>query len=80
MHYIPQDSLSAVDPRHRVDRWLADGLHSQRLARQTVLERSVALLEQVGLDGSYLDVCLPHSRAVGGSASPSRAPLLQNRR
>ncbi|CAG9274460.1 Peptide/nickel transport system ATP-binding protein [Paraburkholderia unamae] len=55
MRYIPQDPLSAFDPRHSVGQLLADGLHSQRLARRAVLERSVTLLEQVGLDASYLD-------------------------
>jgi len=55
MRYIPQDPLSAFDPRHAVRRLLADGLHAQRLAKPAVLERSVALLEQVGLDASYLD-------------------------
>jgi len=55
MRYIPQDPLSAFDPRHALRRLLADGLHAQRLAKSDVLEHSVALLEQVGLDASYLD-------------------------
>ncbi|MEX3943529.1 ATP-binding cassette domain-containing protein [Paraburkholderia sp. BR10937] len=55
LRYIPQDPLSAFDPRHNVGRLLADGLHAQRLERRTVLKRSVTLLEQVGLDASYLD-------------------------
>ncbi|QGZ64726.1 ATP-binding cassette domain-containing protein [Paraburkholderia acidisoli] len=54
MRYIPQDPLSSFDPRHTVRRLLADGLHTQRLDHQAVLARSIALLEQVGLDASFL--------------------------
>jgi peptide/nickel transport system ATP-binding protein len=55
LRYIPQDPLSSFDPRHAVRRLLADGLHTQRLAKEAVAERSVALLEQVGLDAGFLD-------------------------
>jgi peptide/nickel transport system ATP-binding protein len=55
MQYIPQDPLSSFDPRHAVRELLAEGQHSRRLSRADVLDRSVELLEQVGLGAAYLD-------------------------
>ncbi|MDR5809153.1 ABC transporter ATP-binding protein [Caballeronia sp. LZ019] len=55
IQYIPQDPLSSFDPRHAVRELLAEGLHSRGLSKAGVLDRSVELLEQVGLSAAYLD-------------------------
>lgn len=55
MQYIPQDPLSSFDPRHAVRELLFEGLHSRGLSKAAVLDRSVELLEQVGLSAAYLD-------------------------
>ncbi|MGN8138488.1 dipeptide ABC transporter ATP-binding protein [Paraburkholderia sp. 22099] len=54
LQYIPQDPLSSFDPRHTVQQLLQEGLFSARLDKRALLDRSVELLEQVGLDASYL--------------------------
>ncbi|WOD15525.1 ABC transporter ATP-binding protein [Paraburkholderia kirstenboschensis] len=54
LQYIPQDPLSSFDPRHTVQQLLQEGLFSTRLEKRALLDRSVELLEQVGLDATYL--------------------------
>jgi peptide/nickel transport system ATP-binding protein len=54
LQYIPQDPLSSFDPRHTVRQLLEEGLFSTKLSKQATLDRSVELLEQVGLDAGYL--------------------------
>jgi len=54
LQYIPQDPLSSFDPRHTVQQLLQEGLFSVDLSRRAVIDRSVELLEQVGLDAGYL--------------------------
>ncbi|MCY0386620.1 ABC transporter ATP-binding protein [Robbsia sp. Bb-Pol-6] len=54
LQYIPQDPLSSFDPRHTVAELLAQSLHCHRLDARQRRERSVDLLEQVGLDAAFL--------------------------
>jgi peptide/nickel transport system ATP-binding protein len=54
LQYIPQDPLSSFDPRHTVQQLLEESLFSAGLSKQAVIDRSVELLEQVGLDAGYL--------------------------
>jgi len=54
LQYIPQDPLSSFDPRHTVQQLLEESLFSARLSKRAVIDRSVELLEQVGLDAAYL--------------------------
>jgi peptide/nickel transport system ATP-binding protein len=54
LQYIPQDPLSSFDPRHSVQQLLEEALFSSKLLKRAVIERSVELLEQVGLDAGYL--------------------------
>ncbi|NKJ46639.1 ABC transporter ATP-binding protein [Burkholderia sp. SG-MS1] len=54
LQYIPQDPLSSFDPRHSVQQLLEEALFSSKLSKHAVIERSVELLEQVGLDAGYL--------------------------
>ncbi|MBN3761846.1 ABC transporter ATP-binding protein [Burkholderia sp. Ac-20365] len=55
LQYIPQDPLSSFDPRYSVRQLLEEALTSSGLAPHQVRERSVELLEQVGLDARHLD-------------------------
>jgi peptide/nickel transport system ATP-binding protein len=55
LQYIPQDPLSSFDPRHTVRQLLEEGLFSKRLSKADGLARSVALLDQVGLDAAFLE-------------------------
>ncbi len=55
LRYIPQDPLSAFDPRHTVRQLLDDGLHAAELDPVRRLARSVELLERVGLDAAMLE-------------------------
>ncbi|WP_414449324.1 ATP-binding cassette domain-containing protein [Burkholderia sp. 22PA0099] len=55
LRYIPQDPLGSFDPRHTVRELLDDGLYAARLPKLEHAARAIALLERVGLDGSYLD-------------------------
>ncbi|MDP9155697.1 MAG: ABC transporter ATP-binding protein [Pseudomonadota bacterium] len=54
LQYIPQDPLSAFDPRHSVQQLLEEALWSKALPKPALLARSVELLEQVGLDAAFL--------------------------
>jgi peptide/nickel transport system ATP-binding protein len=54
LQYIPQDPLSSFDPRHTVQQLLEEGLFSLKLSKRAVIDRSVELLEQVGLNAGYL--------------------------
>ena len=54
LQYIPQDPLSSFDPRHTVQQLLEESLYSSGLPKRAVTDRSVELLEQVGLDAAYL--------------------------
>lgn len=54
LQYIPQDPLSSFDPRHTVAELLAQSLYCHRLDAGQRRERSVALLEQVGLTAAFL--------------------------
>jgi len=55
LQYIPQDPLSSFDPRHSVRQLLEEALWSKRLSKSALLEKSIGLLEQVGLDAAFLD-------------------------
>jgi peptide/nickel transport system ATP-binding protein len=55
LQYIPQDPLSSFDPRHTVRQLLEEALWSKRLLKPALLEKSVGLLEQVGLSAEFLD-------------------------
>ncbi|MDE1184788.1 ABC transporter ATP-binding protein [Paraburkholderia sp.] len=52
---IPQDPLGSFDPRHTVRQLLEEGLFSRALSKREVRDRSVELLEQVGLDAAFLE-------------------------
>ncbi|MFM0739629.1 ABC transporter ATP-binding protein [Paraburkholderia xenovorans] len=54
LQYIPQDPLSSFDPRHTVQQLLHEGLFPAKLDKRALLDRSVGLLEQVGLDAGFL--------------------------
>jgi len=55
LQYIPQDPLSAFDPRYTVRRLLEESLFAQGLSKPQTTARAVALLEQVGLSAAFLD-------------------------
>jgi peptide/nickel transport system ATP-binding protein len=55
LQYIPQDPLSSFDPRYNVRQLLAQALSASGLAPKSVRDRSVELLEQVGLDARHLE-------------------------
>jgi peptide/nickel transport system ATP-binding protein len=55
LQYIPQDPLSSFDPRYCVRQLLEEALSTSGLGTQQVRDRSVELLEQVGLDASHLE-------------------------
>jgi len=55
LQYIPQDPLGSFDPRYTVRQLLEEGLFSRRLSKEDLVDRSVALLEQVGLDAAFLE-------------------------
>ncbi|SDH35869.1 peptide/nickel transport system ATP-binding protein [Paraburkholderia steynii] len=55
LQYIPQDPLSSFDPRYCVRQLLDEALSASGLGTQQVRDRSVELLEQVGLDARYLE-------------------------
>jgi peptide/nickel transport system ATP-binding protein len=55
LQYIPQDPLSSFDPRHSVRQLLEEALWSKRLSQSALRDKSVGLLEQVGLDAAFLD-------------------------
>lgn len=51
LQYIPQDALSSFDPRYRVADVISENLHGDMRTRR---DRTVALLEQVGLNAGHL--------------------------
>ncbi|PYE21723.1 dipeptide ABC transporter ATP-binding protein [Paraburkholderia silvatlantica] len=55
LQYIPQDPLSSFDPRYTVGQLLAEALTTSGLDPQQIQDRSVELLEQVGLDAHHLE-------------------------
>ncbi|MCC8395372.1 ABC transporter ATP-binding protein [Paraburkholderia sp. MMS20-SJTR3] len=55
LQYIPQDPLGSFDPRYNVRQLLAEALATADLDPQQIRQRSVELLEQVGLDARYLE-------------------------
>lgn len=55
LQYIPQDPLSSFDPRYTVRQLLAEALTTSGLDPQQIQDRSVELLEQVGLDARHLE-------------------------
>ncbi|MEX3973668.1 dipeptide ABC transporter ATP-binding protein [Paraburkholderia caribensis] len=55
LQYIPQDPLSSFDPRYCVRQLLEEALSTAGLGAQQVRDRTVELLEQVGLDARYLE-------------------------
>ncbi|MBB2931077.1 dipeptide ABC transporter ATP-binding protein [Paraburkholderia silvatlantica] len=55
LQYIPQDPLSSFDPRYTVRQLLAEALTTSGLDPQQIQDRSVELLEQVGLDAHHLE-------------------------
>ncbi|GJH35857.1 ABC transporter ATP-binding protein [Paraburkholderia hospita] len=55
LQYIPQDPLSSFDPRYTVRQLLAEALTTSALDPQQIRNRSVELLEHVGLDACHLE-------------------------
>jgi len=55
LQYIPQDPLSSFDPRYTVRQLLAESLYIHALSARQVVDRSVELLEQVGLSAAFLE-------------------------
>ncbi|WP_109476036.1 ABC transporter ATP-binding protein [Paraburkholderia sp. C35] len=55
LQYIPQDPLSSFDPRYTVRQLLAEALTTSALDPQQIRDRSVELLEHVGLDARHLE-------------------------
>lgn len=55
LQYIPQDPLSSFDPRFTVRRLLEESLFSLDLSKTQIIERAVALLEEVGLSAAFLE-------------------------
>ena len=55
LQYIPQDPLSSFDPRYTVRQLLTEALTTSALDPQQIRDRSVELLEHVGLDARHLE-------------------------
>ncbi|WP_320670623.1 ABC transporter ATP-binding protein [Patulibacter defluvii] len=79
VQHVPQDPLSALDPRHDVRAVLREALGGRRLRDRGQDRRLVALLEEVGLPAALLDhrpgqlsggqrqrVAIARALAVGG--------------
>jgi peptide/nickel transport system ATP-binding protein len=55
LQYIPQDPLSSFDPRYTVRQLLGEALTTSAVDPQQMQDRSVELLEHVGLDARHLE-------------------------
>ncbi len=64
--YIPQEPLSALNPLHTIKKQISEiiKIHNKTIAYKKILQKSIELLELVGLDGSFLNR-YPHQLSGG---------------